>query len=109
MDDKFFIKAPATYDNLLAFNLKTRKMSTDICRLFRKQKVEIKVKGVKILYTSYEYFSLTDIYSYHKGDKSKKFYDRACRIDTQLIRGITPEGSQVVMFLWKSFCSIFYQ
>lgn len=29
MDDKFFIKAPATYDNLLAYNLKTRKM-TDI-------------------------------------------------------------------------------
>lgn len=50
MDDKFFIKAPATlYDNLLAYNLKTRKMSTDICRLFRKQKIEIKVKGVKIL------------------------------------------------------------
>lgn len=108
MDDKFFIKAPATYDNLLAYNLKTRKM-TDICRLFRKQKIEIKVKGVKILSTFYECFSLTDIYSYHKGDKSKKFYDRACRIDTQLIRGITPEGSQVVMFVWKSFCSIFYQ
>lgn len=49
MDDKFFINAPATYDNLLAYNLKTRKMSTDICRLFRKQKIEIKVKGVKIL------------------------------------------------------------
>lgn len=48
MDDKFFIKAPATYDNLLAYNLKTRKM-TDIGRLFRKQKMEIKVKGVKIL------------------------------------------------------------
>lgn len=49
MDDKFFIKAPATYDNLLAYNLKTRKM-TDICRfIFRKQKIEIKVKGVKIL------------------------------------------------------------
>lgn len=46
----FFIKAPDTYDNLLAYNLKTRKMSTDICRfIFRKQKVEIKVKGVKIL------------------------------------------------------------
>lgn len=30
MDDKFFINAPATYDNLLAYNLKTRKMSTDI-------------------------------------------------------------------------------
>lgn len=44
----FFIKAPATYDNLLAYNLKTRKM-TDICRLFRKQKIEIKVEGVKIL------------------------------------------------------------
>lgn len=48
MDDKFFIKAPATYDNLPVYNVKTRKM-TDICRLFRKQKVEIKVKGVKIL------------------------------------------------------------
>lgn len=49
MDDKFFINAPATYDNLLAYNLKTRKMSMDICRLFRKQKIKIKVKGVKIL------------------------------------------------------------
>lgn len=45
----FLLSHLATYDNLLAYNLKTRKMSTDICRLFRKQKIEIKVKGVKIL------------------------------------------------------------
>lgn len=30
MDDKFFIKAPATYDNLLAYNLKTSRKMTDI-------------------------------------------------------------------------------
>lgn len=45
---------------------------------------------------NYKVETKTYIYSYHKGDKSKKFYDRACRIDTQLIRGITPEGSQVI-------------
>jgi hypothetical protein len=37
----------------------------------------------------------TDIYSYYRGDKTKRFYDRACRIDTELIRAVTPEGSQV--------------
>lgn len=57
----------------------------------------------EILLTSYEYFSFTDIYSYYKGDKSKKFYDRACRIDTQLIRGITPEGSQVDIVCLEKF------
>nr|XP_022288514.1 BRISC complex subunit Abraxas 2-like [Crassostrea virginica] len=38
----------------------------------------------------------TNIYSYYRSDKSRKFYDRACRIDTQLIHGVTPEGSQVI-------------
>lgn len=42
-------------------------------------------------------FLFIDIYSYYKGDKTKKFYDRACRIDTQLIRAVTPEGSQVTV------------
>lgn len=48
MDDKFFIKVFVIYESLFVYNLKIRKMSTDICRLFRNQKIEIKVKGVKI-------------------------------------------------------------
>ncbi|XP_062594058.1 uncharacterized protein LOC134255547 [Saccostrea cucullata] len=42
------------------------------------------------------YLLLLDIYSYYKGDKTRKFHDRACQIDTQLVRGVTPEGSQVI-------------
>ncbi|XP_062585496.1 BRCA1-A complex subunit Abraxas 1-like [Saccostrea cucullata] len=44
---------------------------------------------------NYEVETKTYIYSYYKGDKTRKFHDRACQIDTQLVRGVTPEGSQV--------------
>lgn len=40
MDEKFFIKAPATYDNLLAYNLKTRKMTDIIQKAENRNKSE---------------------------------------------------------------------
>ncbi|XP_061192783.1 uncharacterized protein LOC133200992 [Saccostrea echinata] len=45
---------------------------------------------------NYKVETKTYINSYYKGDETKKFHDRACRIDTQLIHQVTPEGSQVI-------------